>query len=215
LVFTVVVGGLFVAAFILVKRVEPYIREQAIQYLRKRFDSEVELARLQVHVPPALPLRLLFSGGRGTLAQVDGTNLSLRHHGRSDLPPMLAIKHFSFEADLGALLDTPKTVNRVTLDGLEIQIPPKVGRPRFGSQEPPEETPTAKAASGTVVIEEVLVRDARLIILPKDKAKVPLRFDIHDVRMESAGKDVAMKYTAVLTNPKPPREIHSTGLFCP
>jgi hypothetical protein len=65
------------------------------------------------------------------------------------------------------------------------------------------------------VIEEVLVRNARLIILPKDKAKVPLRFDIHDVRLESAGKDVAMKYTAVLTNPKPPGEIHSTGVFGP
>ena len=215
LVFTVVVGGVFVAAFILAKRVEPYIREQAIQYLRKRFDSEVELARLQVHVPPVSPLRLLFGGGRGTLAQVEGTNLSLRHHGRSDVPPMLAIKHFSFEADLGALLDTPKTVNRVTLDGLEIQIPPKGERPRFGSQQSPDETPTAKAASGSVVIEEVLIRNARLIILPKDKAKVPLRFDIHDLRLKSAGKDVAMKYTAVLTNPKPPGEIYSTGVFGP
>jgi hypothetical protein len=215
LVFAVAAGGLFVAAFILAKRVEPYIREQAIQYLRKRFDSEVEMARLQVHVPPALPLRLLFSGGRGTLGHVEGTNLSLRHHGRSEVPPMLAIKHFIFGVDLGALLDTPKTVNRVTLDGVEIQIPPKGERPRFGSQQSPEETPTAKAASGGVVIEEVLVRNARLIILPKDKAKVPLRFDIHDLRLESAGKDVAMKYTAVLTNPKPPGEIHSTGVFGP
>jgi hypothetical protein len=72
LVFTVVAGGVFVAAFILAKRVEPYNREQAIQYLHKRFDSEVELARLQVHVPPVSPLRLLFGGGRGTLAQVEG-----------------------------------------------------------------------------------------------------------------------------------------------
>jgi hypothetical protein len=168
-----------------------------------------------VHVPPVSPLRLLFGGGRGTLAQVEGTNLSLRHHGRSDVPPMLAIKHFSFEADLGALLDTPKTVNRVTLDGLEIQIPPKGERPGFGSQQSPEETPTAKAASGSVVIEEVLIRNARLIILPKDKAKVPLRFDIHDLRLKSAGKDVAMKYTAALTNPKPQGEIYSTGVFGP
>ena len=215
LVFAVAAGGLIVAAFILAKRVEPYIREQAIQYLRKRFDSEVELARLQVHVPPALPLRLLFHGGRGTLAQVEGTNLSLRHHGRSDVPPILTLKHFSFEVDLGALRDTLKTVNRVTLDGLEIQIPPKGERPHFGSQGSPEETPAANAASGGVVIEEVLVRNARLIILPRNKAKVPLRFDIHDLRLESAGKDVAMKYTAFLTNPKPPGEIHSTGVFGP
>jgi hypothetical protein len=212
LVFVVVAGGLFLAAFILAKRVEPYIREQAIRYLRQRFDSEVELADLQVHVPPALPLRLLFTGGRGALAQAEGTNLTLRLHGRSDVPPILALKHFSFEVDLGALLDTPKTVNRVTLDGLEIQIPPKGERPGFGSQKDSKDTPGAKAG---VVIEEVLIRNARLIILPRDKTKVPLRFDIHDLRLESAGKDVSMKYTAVLTNPKPPGEIHSTGVFGP
>jgi hypothetical protein len=207
LVFVTVGAALLFTAFILAKRVEPYIREQALQYLRERFDSDVELARLQVHVAPALPFRSLFSGGRGSLAQVEGTNLALHLHGRSDVPPILAIKHFSFEVDLGALLDTPKTVNRVTLDGLEIQIPPKGERPSFGSQESPK--------SGSVLIEEVLIRNARLIILPRDKTKVPLRFDIHDVRLESAGKDVAMTYTAVLTNPKPPGEIHSTGVFGP
>jgi hypothetical protein len=207
LVFAIVGAGFFVTAFILAKRVEPYIREQALQYLRERFDSDVELARLQVHVTTGLPFRLLLSGGRGALAQVEGTNLALRLHGRSDVPPILAIKHFSFEVDLGALLDTPKTVNRVTLDGLEIQIPPKGERPSFGSKESPK--------SGSVLIEEVLIRNARLIILPNDKTKVPLRFDIHDLRLESAGKDVAMKYTAVLTNPKPPGEIHAAGAFGP
>lgn len=92
-VFTVLAGGLYIAASILARRVEPYIRAQAMQYLRERFNSDVELGRLQVHVPPALPLRLLFRAGRGALAQVDGTGLSLRFHGRSDAPPILAIKH--------------------------------------------------------------------------------------------------------------------------
>jgi hypothetical protein len=215
LAFVVAAGGLFLAASILARRVEPYIREQAIQYLRDRFDSDVELARLDVHVPPALPLRLLFRGGRGNLAQVDGTDLSLRLHGRRDVPPILALKHFSFEVDLGALLDSPKIVHRVTLNGLEVQVPPKGERPSFGSQEIPQEAPAAKTESSNVVIEEVLIRNAVLTILPKDKAKVPLRFDIHDVALESAGKDVAMKYTAALTNPKPPGEIHATGAFGP
>lgn len=214
-VFVVAVGVLVVAAFVMAKRIEPTVREQAIQYLRKRFDSEVELGRLQVHVLPALPFRLIFGRGRGTLARVEGTDLSLRHHGRRDIPPLLSLKHFSFEFDVGALLDTPKTVNRVTLDDLEIQIPPKGERLRFGSQEVAEETQPARTASEGVVIDEVLLRNARLVILPRDKSKVPLRFDIHDLRLDSAGKDVAMKYTAVLTNPKPPGEIHSTGIFGP
>ena len=213
LVVGVAGGGFFIAASILANQVEPYIREQTIQYLRERFDSEVELGRLEVHIPTALPLRWLLHGRRGTSAQVEGANLSLRHHGRSNVPPMFTLKHFSFEVDPGALLDTPRTVNRVTLDGLEIQIPPKGERPRFGSQELPKDT--AKTASGGVLIREVLTRDARLIILPRDKGKVPLRFDIHELRLESAGKDVAMKYSAVLTNPKPPGEIHSTGVFGP
>ena len=215
LVFVVAAGGLFLAAFILARRAEPYIREQAIQYLRERFDSDVELARLQVHIPPASPLRLLFTGGRGTLAQVEGTDLVLRQHGRSDVPPLFTIQHFSFKVDLGALLDTPKTVNQVTLDGLEIQIPPKGERTSFGSQDAPKESPAAKTGSGGVVIEEALIRNARLTILPRDKTKVPLRFDIHDLRLESAGKDVAMKYTAVLSNPKPPGEIHCDGRIWP
>jgi len=206
-------GVLIVASFLLARRVEPYLREQTIKYLQERFDSEVELARLQVYMPTASPLRLLFAGRRGIQVQVEGTDLSLRHHGRRDVPPLLTLKHFSFEVDLGALLETSKTVNRVTLDGIEIQVPPKGERPRFGSPEVPASA--ADAAIDRVLIEHVLVRNGRLIILPKDKAKVSLRFDIQEVRLESAGKKVAMRYTADLTNPKPPGEIHSTGVFGP
>jgi hypothetical protein len=60
-----------------------------------------------------------------------------------------------------------------------------------------------------------VVRNGRLVILPKDKGKVPLQFDIHEVRLESAGKEVAMRYTADLRNAKPPGEIQSSGIFGP
>jgi len=208
--FLAMAAGLFITALMLAKRVEPYIRSQALQYLRERFDSDVELGQFHVHVPPALPLRLLFHAGRGALAQVDGTDLSLRLHGRSDAPPILAIKHFGFEVDLGELLDSPKTVNLVTLDGLEIQVPPKGERPDLGSQDAQK-----NSASSHVVIEKVQIRNARLVILPRNRSKAPLSFEIQDLRLESAGKDVAMKYTAVLTNPKPPGAIHATGVFGP
>ncbi|HET9130506.1 MAG TPA: hypothetical protein VFO86_06140, partial [Terriglobia bacterium] len=54
-----------------------------------------------------------------------------------------------------------------------------------------------------------------MTILPRDKTKVPLGFDIHDLQMESVGKNTAMKYSASLTNPKPKGEIHSAGVFGP
>src|SRR5689334_5287298 len=91
--FVVVAAGLLIAALILARRVQPYIRQQAMQFLRERFDSDVNLDRFEVHVPPALPLRLLFRAGRGALAQAEGTNLSLRLRGRGDEPPILAIQH--------------------------------------------------------------------------------------------------------------------------
>ena len=73
---------LFVAASTLAGRFEPYALEQAIEYLRKRFDSDVELALLVVHLPRTSPLRVLLTEGRGTLARVDGEGISFRHKGR-------------------------------------------------------------------------------------------------------------------------------------
>src|SRR5262252_5906582 len=85
---------MLVVASILAKRFEPYIREQAILYLQERFDSEVELAALRVHMPRTSPLYLLMTRGRGAVAQVEGEGLLLRHKGHHDVPPMFAIKHF-------------------------------------------------------------------------------------------------------------------------
>src|SRR5262245_55405184 len=80
----------------LAKRFEPYIREQAILYLTRRFDSAVELATLRVSLPHSLPLRLVLTRGHGGIARVEGSGLSLRHKARRDLPPMLTMKTFSF-----------------------------------------------------------------------------------------------------------------------
>src|SRR5262249_16799906 len=66
-----------------------------------------------------------------------------------------------------------------------------------------------------VVIERVLIRDAKLAILPSDPNKVPLRFDIYSLVLTSAGRGMAMHYDASLNNPKPPGKIHSSGKFGP
>ena len=42
---------LVIAAHVLAGRIEPYIRQQVILYLQRRFESEVELASLRVSVP--------------------------------------------------------------------------------------------------------------------------------------------------------------------
>ncbi len=93
------------------------------------------------------------------------------------------------------------------MDGMQISIPPKESGSRFGNSE--GEAPTDKRdadskGSGTLVVEEVVATNTRLVILPKDTNRVPLVFNILQFALGGlqAG-DVSMKYDAILTNPKP------------
>jgi len=56
---------LVIAGSTLARRFDPYIRQQAMEYLKKRFDSHVELKSLRVRIPNISPLRVLLLRGRG------------------------------------------------------------------------------------------------------------------------------------------------------
>src|ERR1044072_1535575 len=79
------VVGLFIAGRVLGQRFEPYIRQQAIEYLSKRFDSEVRIEALHIRIPNVSPVSLLLRRGRGGKATVACDGLSLRYHGRQDI----------------------------------------------------------------------------------------------------------------------------------
>jgi hypothetical protein len=202
------VAALFIAGRIVAARFEPFIRDQAINYLQQRFDSDVEIAAFHIQLPHISPLKLAFRRGRGAFARVEGEGISLRHRKAPNAPPLFRMKSFAFDVDLGTLFDASKTVHAVTVDGMEINIPPKTERPDFDK---------GKDGGGHtgVVIEDVMITNSVLNILPKNPDKDPLEFDLHRVHLMSAGKDVAMKYDATLTNAKPPGEIQSKGTFGP
>jgi hypothetical protein len=190
-------------------RFEPYIRQQAIDYLQGRFDSEVELGSLQISIPHLSPYKLVLNRGRGARAHVEGDNVVLRHKGRRDIAPMFVMKRFSFEVDLDTVFNDTQRIQLVTVDGMEINVPPPGERPDLGNFD------SDNTKSADIIFDEVLINDSRLNILPRDRAKKPLQFDLHWIRLESAGKYLAMKYSAVLTNAKPPGEIISKGTFGP
>ena len=212
----VVLIGLMVAGSILSRRIEPYIRLQAEQYLRTRFQADVRIASLRIRLPKLSPLRMLFTRGRGTIATVEGKGIVMRMWSRPDAPPLFAIQKFVTGIDVGALGDSALHVPVVTITGLEITIPPKGERPDMSSGKSAADADDREAESKTsVVIDRLNVKKATLVILPRDRAKKPLRFEIHDLKLQSAGPGVAMKYDAMLTNPRPPGEIHSFGSFGP
>src|SRR3954447_26163093 len=95
--------GLIVAGWILSRRFEPYIRQQAEQYLRDRFHADVRIATLHVTMPRLSPMRMLFTKGRGTMAQVRGERIELRMKARGDRPPLFTIDSFTCDVDLGPL----------------------------------------------------------------------------------------------------------------
>jgi hypothetical protein len=206
-ILTVAVAvSLWIAAVRIRDRFEPFIRAQAVAWLEQRFHADVELASLRIHIPAISPLKMLFTRGSGTFAKVEGSGLQLRQKADTRYPPFLELNYFSFSIDLGAVFESPKHIDRITLSGMRIAIPPRR-----------EQTSQEDNGSSTsdVIIGEITATDAHLTILPKQAGKEPLRFDIASLLLKSVGKETAMQYQALLTNPKPAGLIHSTGSFGP
>ena len=175
-----------------------------MQYLENRFHSQVQLAALHVNLPKLSVIDVLVKGGRGHVVSVEGEGLSMKF--ADDVPPLFAIQRFSFDLPLDMLVSQEKTVESVSIEGMKISIPPKGQRPSLSN---------SQSKPVHVLIREVQVRGADLVILPKDRSKKPLEFDIASLRMQSVGPNTAMNYRASLTNPKPPGQIESTGKFGP
>ncbi|HEV7217669.1 MAG TPA: hypothetical protein VGN39_02260, partial [Terriglobales bacterium] len=100
---------------------DAYIRRKAVNVMRKRFKSDLELASLNVSVLPRL--------------RIEGTGLTLRYRGRTDVPPLMAVQKFSLDlswkgeffldANWLGLSKRPPHFHILRLEGLQINIPPR------------------------------------------------------------------------------------------
>jgi len=199
--------GSVVVGFILAARFEPYARQQAIAYLSRRFDSDVRIRTFHLRLPRISPLRLILTHRWGT-ARIEAEGLSLRKKGTTTPDPLLSIDKSSGDVDLDTLFQAPIRVPLVSVDGMQIQIPPRGERPSL-----PASTAPAASDRTPVAIQRIDIQHAEVVVLPNDPRKLPLRFEIQNLRMDSTG--AAMSYAASLTNAKPPGEIHAKGTFGP
>jgi AsmA-like C-terminal region len=202
----VVVVGAYLAASAIAKRFEPALRAQAIKYMQDRFHSEVEIGSLHINRPKMSTIQILLRHGRGAIVAVEGQGITMRFGGDRSRPPMFAIKKLFFTVDLEVLVAPTKSVNFVSIDGMEINVPPKDERPTMGGG--------GESNSG-VVFQNVQIRDVVLTLLPSDIGKPPLRFHIARLHLKSVGANSASRYDADLTIPKPPGTIQSSGDFGP
>jgi hypothetical protein len=218
--FTVVaVAGLAIAASIAASRIEPFARDAAIRYLSRRFASDVELRALRVRLPQTSLWRLLLTRGRGITARIEGDALSMRLKDRPAAAPLFAIRTFHCEVGVDSLLHPPVRVSQVFVDGMEIQIPPRGERPQLSSSssaQPEGATGPASSSSGPgAIIEKVTIQNAVLVLQPKNARKVPLRFEIQNLQLQSGVAGEPMKYDVSLLNAKPPGKIYAAGAFGP
>jgi hypothetical protein len=196
----------YIAASIIAQQFEPTLRAQAIQYLQNRFHCDVELAALHINRPKMSMIQVLLRHGRGAIVGVEGDGLAMRFGGDQTRPPLFRIKKVFFTVDLGVLSEPKKSVNFVSLNGMEINVPPKVERRSWQGSE---------GSNPNVIIENVQIKDAALVLLPKDSGRKPLRFQIASLHLKSVGINSSMRYDADLTIPKPPGTVKSSGNFGP
>jgi hypothetical protein len=187
------------------------LRRRMIATLSERLDSDVELGDLQLRVLPGL--------------RAEGKDLIIRRHGPTGVPPLIAIKGFSVDANLVGLWR--KHVAHVQLEGLDISVPPDhgglesdkdavegLGQKNDGKDQK-NDGKDNESIENTVVIDTMETRDARLIIIPREAEKAPRIWAIHTLQMHEVGRTQAMPFEATLSNAVPPGEIETRGNFGP
>jgi hypothetical protein len=182
-----------VLATILAVRFQPVARNYFISALRQHYKSDVNLGNLSISLFPRV--------------RATGDNLVFRVKGPPEDPPLAIVRRFTVDADFAAFFRNPRRIRRLTLEGLELHIPPKSGKTDAsrGRGIPPL----------GFVLEEVVANGAILQTLPSDPRKAPLTFYIHELTLHDIGPSRPMTFQAALENAKPPGLIHSSGDFGP
>lgn len=194
LVVLAVAGGILLSIY-----AEPYLRDRSEDMLSSRFHSDVQIRDFHIRIFPMLAL----SGG----------GIELRHHGRTDVPPLIAIEQFSASTNLwNIFFGKPWHIEKVTLKGLTIKIPPKEQRGKLIDS---SSKSRRKGKNVQVKIDELDSDNAELDILPGKPEKSPHQFLIHHLRMHDIGPGSGAPFEATLTNATPPGEIHVKGNFGP
>ncbi len=182
------------------KRIDPRLHDWVTGLLGESLESEIELGDVRLNW---FPLRL------------HAKDLVVRHHGRRDIPPLLIVS--SFTVDLKPTDIWSSTVERVWVDGLEINIPPKDPNtnkrpfPKTSGGNPSDE----EEDSDPLVIRNMIATNTRLAIVPREAGKNAKVWDIFELEMKNLRSDEAATFTAGLLNPIPYGKIETTGTFGP
>jgi hypothetical protein len=184
----VVIGG---AAVLLLSR-WPFTRDIVVGALQEKFSSAVEVKVFHgTYFPP------------GCVAE----GVTFRRNSDRDDPPIATIEKLTIQGAYWEFFRTPKHVRRVRIEGLRMFV--SSGSERIGNAAPPGSPQSA------VIIDQIIADGAVVEIASSQSGKEPLKFEIHQLTLNSVADDRPMLFHATLLNAKPPGEIRTDGQFGP
>ena len=186
---------ILVAAAIASREFEPRVRQAIVSRLSTSLESTVELGDIGLSF---FPLRLR------------AESLTVRHHGRVDVPPLLVIQ--SLVARLHLLDLWGPVIDRVAIDGMELNVPP---RPGVGGPRLPMTRAHAGGGTPDVVIRHLTTTNTRIAVIPRESGKNPKVWDLSSLDVRNIATDAPASFTASVTNPVPAGNIDITGSLGP
>lgn len=190
---------LIVISNVMLRRATPILKSRIIESLSTRFDSRVELDKLDVSL------------GRGLEVAGQGLRIfppeAVVAAGANQ--PLIAVRDFHFHSGVMGLFFTPTHVSAVRVNELNIHIPPREMR----EQKPKQ--PKKQHVKMKIVVDRIICDNSHLIIGTAKPDKEPKNFALRHIELENVGPNAPWRYTAVLINAVPRGDIHADGLFGP
>ena len=205
----VCLGAMVFVAEYMIRHAEPLIRARVVDTLSARFHSPVELDHLGISLIKGVKI-----GSTGV--EVEGDGLRIRYIAGPNQPqndsnaPMLSVQHFAFHTRLRALLRKPTRIVEVSVQGMELHIPPKEMRQQILGPKDKRHQPMI-----TLLVNHIRCKDVKLFIDTTKPGKDPMEFDIQKLDLQDVGQSQPFTYQAELINPKPIGEVHAAGHFGP
>ena len=182
-----------------VARAGPILRGRVIQTLSDRFQSKVDLDRFQVSISNGLQV-----SGEGL--RIYGVNDPNRH--QPGMQALISISEFRFRTAFWNLFHTPTHVEAVYLRGMSLNIPPKAERQQI-------KRVRSGGGKAKISVERFECDHAQLVLNTAEPGKLPLVFDIQNLKMRGIDPGGPLEFEADLANPKPVGMIHTEGNFGP
>jgi hypothetical protein len=190
LLAVVLIGG---AVVLMVSR-WPFTRDNIVTALQKKFSSTVEVKTF--HGTYFTP---------GFVAQ----GVIFRRNSDPDAPPIATIEKLTIQGAYWEFFSTTKHVRQVRIEGLHIYASP--GSERIGNAAQPAGSP----AQSALIIDQIIADGAVVEFTSSEPGTQPLKFEIHELTLNSVADDRPLSFHVALLNPKPPGEIRADGHFGP